>query len=62
MKNSIEKRAYELFLERGGVHGYHIEDWLRAEKEIRAQLKKQPAKPAKPAARPVVKKAKPVKK
>jgi len=33
-RQKIEKRAYELFLERGGVHGYHMEDWLRAEKEI----------------------------
>jgi hypothetical protein len=30
----IEKRAYELFVARGGVHGYHFEDWLRAEKEV----------------------------
>lgn len=34
MREMIEKRAYELFLERGGVHGYHMEDWLQAEKEI----------------------------
>ena len=43
VKEMIEKRAYQLFLERGGVHGYHIEDWLQAEKEIMAQLEKDPA-------------------
>jgi len=31
----IAARAYELFLERGGVHGYHHEDWVRAEQELR---------------------------
>jgi hypothetical protein len=55
IKEMIEKRAYELFLDRGGVHGYHIEDWLQAEKEIVAQLEK---KPAKAAVRRGVKKAK----
>jgi hypothetical protein len=31
----IAARAYELFLERGGAHGYHDEDWARAEQELR---------------------------
>jgi hypothetical protein len=31
----IAARAYELFLARGGEHGYHEEDWLRAEQELR---------------------------
>lgn len=31
---AIAQRAYELFEERGGVHGYHLEDWLRAEREL----------------------------
>jgi hypothetical protein len=34
LKQQIEKRAYELFLARGGQHGYAIEDWVKAEKEI----------------------------
>lgn len=33
-KNRIEKRAYELFVARGGQDGYHMEDWLKAEGEI----------------------------
>jgi hypothetical protein len=34
IKDRIEKRAYELFMARGGHHGYAIEDWLKAEKEM----------------------------
>jgi DUF2934 family protein len=30
----IAKRAYELFLQRGGVHGRDWEDWLTAEREL----------------------------
>ena len=32
----IAKRAFELYLERGGAHGHHVEDWLRAERELTA--------------------------
>ena len=32
---AIAARAYEKFLARGGEHGYHIEDWLAAEAELR---------------------------
>jgi len=35
-KHQIAQRAYDLFLERGGQHGYHVEDWLRAEAEFSA--------------------------
>jgi hypothetical protein len=31
----IARRAYELFLSRGGVHGRDVEDWLTAEQELR---------------------------
>lgn len=41
----IQKRAYELFEKRGGLHGFDLEDWVQAEKEI---LKgKKPTIPAK---------------
>lgn len=33
----IAKRAFELFLARGGQHGHHEDDWLRAERELRQQ-------------------------
>lgn len=68
VKELIEKRAYHLFLKRGGVHGYAHQDWVQAEKEIMAEMKKgdgkQPAKPATPApaapaARPKVAEIKP---
>jgi hypothetical protein len=34
MKEQIEARAYELYLQRGGEDGHDIEDWLSAEKEL----------------------------
>jgi hypothetical protein len=30
----ISARAYDLYLERGAVDGYALEDWLRAEYEL----------------------------
>jgi hypothetical protein len=30
----IERRAYERFMQRGGVHGADVEDWLEAEREL----------------------------
>lgn len=34
--HDISHRAYELFQERGSQHGHDIEDWFRAEAELRA--------------------------
>ena len=31
----IARRAYELFLARGGHHGHHQDDWLQAERELK---------------------------
>jgi len=36
----IRQRAYEIHLERGGVHGWDQDDWLQAEREI---AKKHPS-------------------
>lgn len=33
----IARLAYQYYLERGGEHGSHEEDWYRAEREIRKQ-------------------------
>ncbi len=33
--DDIRRRAYERYLERGGNHGRHFDDWLEAEKELR---------------------------
>lgn len=32
--NQVERRAYEMFLERGCEHGHALEDWVAAEKEL----------------------------
>lgn len=31
---NVSRRAYELFLARGGQHGHDLEDWLQAEREL----------------------------
>lgn len=36
----IELRAYHIFLQRGAAHGYDIDDWLTAERQVLAGLKK----------------------
>jgi hypothetical protein len=33
----IRVRAYELYLARGSRNGHHVEDWLQAERELRAR-------------------------
>lgn len=32
--DEIARRAYELYVERGGEHGGDVDDWLRAEREL----------------------------
>ncbi len=36
-REQISRRAYEIYLARGGTHGYDIEDWLKAERELRGK-------------------------
>jgi len=33
--DEIRRRAYERYMERGGAHGAHFDDWVEAEKELR---------------------------
>ena len=33
-ENDIARRAYELFVERGGQHGRDLDDWLSAKREL----------------------------
>ena len=33
--NEIAKRAYEIYLNRGGQHGADLDDWLEAERQLR---------------------------
>lgn len=35
-QEEIEVRAYQLYVERGRVHGQDVADWIRAEQELRA--------------------------
>jgi Protein of unknown function (DUF2934) len=34
VQKRIRQRAYELFQQRGGQHGFDVQDWLRAEAEM----------------------------
>jgi hypothetical protein len=34
--DKVAERAYEIFLARGGTDGHDVEDWLRAEAELRS--------------------------
>jgi hypothetical protein len=36
--SDIARRAYELYLARGGEHGHDVDDWLQAERELRAAV------------------------
>lgn len=31
----IRQRAFEIHIERGGIHGCDLDDWLQAERELR---------------------------
>ncbi len=48
IREQVERRAYELFVERGGQEGYHIQDWLQAEADIVGKGTERPKKKAGP--------------
>jgi hypothetical protein len=33
--DEIARRAYEMYMSRGGAQGHDIDDWLQAERELR---------------------------
>jgi len=37
MADEIARRAYEIYLERGSGPGRDLDDWLRAEQELKAK-------------------------
>lgn len=37
MEEEIRRRAYEIYLQRGATPGSESEDWLSAEREVRAR-------------------------
>jgi hypothetical protein len=39
-REDIERRAYEIYLERGGTEGSEMDDWLRAEQELQRRNRK----------------------
>lgn len=34
----VDRRAYELYEQRGGYHGHDLDDWLQAERELRSAV------------------------
>ena len=36
----IRKRAFETHIERGGIHGCDLDDWLQAERELQEKYNK----------------------
>jgi hypothetical protein len=37
--NEIKQRAYEMHVKRGGMPGFELDDWLAAEREIKAKYR-----------------------
>ena len=35
----IQRRAYEIHIDRGGPHGHDLDDWLQAERELMEKYK-----------------------
>jgi DUF2934 family protein len=43
-REEIARQAHELYVQRGGEHGKDVEDWVRAEKELRDEPAVAPVK------------------
>jgi len=41
LEEEIRRRAYELYEERGRQEGFHQEDWIRAEEEVRSRYQRE---------------------
>ena len=37
----IRKRAFEIHIQRGGIHGCDLDDWLQAERELQEKMQGQ---------------------
>ena len=35
----IRERAFEIHIERGGIHGCELDDWIQAERELQEKYK-----------------------
>jgi hypothetical protein len=40
--DEVAKRAYDLYLSRGGGHGLDFDDWIEAEKQLKQNQQQQP--------------------
>jgi hypothetical protein len=36
----VRRRAFEIHVQRGGIRGYDLDDWLEAEKELTEKLRR----------------------
>jgi hypothetical protein len=43
LTEDIERRAYDIYLRRGGADGNDVDDWLQAERQVLEELKKEKA-------------------
>ena len=41
LEERIRQRAYDLYVSRGGEHGADIDDWMRAEEEVRMSAEQE---------------------
>lgn len=39
LMEDIARRAYEIYMNRGGTHGRDMDDWLQAERQVLEELK-----------------------
>lgn len=37
----IRERAFQIYIERGGIHGCDLDDWLQAEHELQEKFKEE---------------------
>ena len=44
LRDGIARRAFEIYVQRGGENGQDVEDWLKAEKEITGKAADVPSK------------------
>ncbi len=51
-REMITKKAYELFVSRGGEPGHEVEDWLTAEQLVDRELQKSQSQASQPQAAP----------
>jgi hypothetical protein len=46
LREMIARRAYEIYEERGGNDGDDVNDWLRAEAEVKSAIRPEKRRPA----------------